>query len=109
MKSLGFLVQNRPNFVISKIEDLLSCMIVLASSQSWSKVSASSESEVCVSELRQEFTPWRLPQSSTSISEGESDQELQNFIMMRNQADKDTEVRHMYAHTLCLQMVFGLF
>ncbi|XP_036429888.1 melanoregulin-like [Colossoma macropomum] len=62
--------------------------------RSSSKVSVSSGSEVqleCVSELEQERNPWRTPCSSTSIIDGESDQELQAFIMMRNQVDKDTE------------------
>ncbi|KAI4873066.1 hypothetical protein NFI96_025495 [Prochilodus magdalenae] len=59
-----------------------------------SKVSVSSGSEVqleCVSELEQERNPWKSPHNSTSITDGESDQELQAFIMMRNQVDKDTE------------------
>ncbi|XP_026769024.3 melanoregulin-like [Pangasianodon hypophthalmus] len=60
-------------------------------SQSWSKASVSSERDVCMSELGQEWKPWRLPYTSTSITGGESDQELQTFIMMRNQVDKDTE------------------
>lgn len=75
-------------------------MIVLTSSQSWSKAIVSSESEVCVSELGQEWKLWRLPHTSTSITEAESDQELQNFIMMRNQVDKDTEVKDMLIHLI---------
>ncbi|KAL7881952.1 hypothetical protein AOLI_G00088010 [Acnodon oligacanthus] len=62
--------------------------------QSSNKASVSSGSEVqleCVSELEQERNPWRTPCSSISITDGESDQELQAFIMMRNQVDKDTE------------------
>ncbi|XP_017547171.1 melanoregulin-like isoform X1 [Pygocentrus nattereri] len=62
--------------------------------QSSSKASVSSGSEVqleCVSELKQERNPWKTPCSSISITDGESDQELQAFIMMRNQVDKDTE------------------
>lgn len=62
-----------------------------------------SESEVCVAEIGQEWKPWRLPYTSTSICDGESNQELQTFIMMRNQVDEDTEVRDMHANTLCLK------
>ncbi|XP_053483223.1 melanoregulin-like isoform X1 [Ictalurus furcatus] len=60
-------------------------------SQSWSKASVSSKSEVCMSEVGQEWKLWKLPQTSSYITEGESDQELQTFIMMRNQVDKYTE------------------
>lgn len=66
----------------------------------------SSKSEVCMSEVGQEWKLWKLPQTSSYITEGELDQELQTFIMMRNQVDKYTEVQDMHAHTLCLKMCF---
>uniref|UniRef100_A0A3B1JY40 Melanoregulin n=1 Tax=Astyanax mexicanus TaxID=7994 RepID=A0A3B1JY40_ASTMX len=54
----------------------------------------SSESEVQlegVSRQEKERNLWRSPHTSSSLTDGESDQELQAFIMMRNQVDKDTE------------------
>lgn len=41
-----------------------------------------------------ERTTWSSTQTSISITEGESDAELNTFIKMRNKADKDTEVRN---------------
>ncbi|XP_022535959.1 melanoregulin isoform X2 [Astyanax mexicanus] len=58
------------------------------------KVTVSSESEVQlegVSRQEKERNLWRSPHTSSSLTDGESDQELQAFIMMRNQVDKDTE------------------
>ncbi|XP_066497193.1 melanoregulin-like [Hoplias malabaricus] len=56
--------------------------------------SASSGREVqleCATGLKQNRTSWKAPLSSSSIIDGESDQELQAFLMMRNQVDEDTE------------------
>lgn len=38
--------------------------------------------------------------TQTSITEGESDAELNTFIKMRNKADKDTEVRNKCTCTM---------
>jgi len=48
----------------------------------------------------EERRTWSSTQTSISITEGESDAELNTFIKMRNKAEKDTEVRNKYTCTL---------
>lgn len=45
------------------------------------------------SRSRSETQVWSGPQTSSSTTDRESDPELHEFIMRRNQVDKDTEVR----------------
>ncbi|KAF7709664.1 hypothetical protein HF521_016514 [Silurus meridionalis] len=79
-----------------------------------SKASVLSESEVCVLEFVQVWKPWTLPSPSTSITTGESDQELQTFIMMRNQVDKEDWEKLNYdiyalQYARRMQVCFGVF
>ncbi|XP_062312739.1 melanoregulin-like [Osmerus eperlanus] len=54
-----------------------------------SESSGSEPSPDCVSGEQQDWNPWKSPQMSTGPVA--SDRELQVFLSMRNQADKDTE------------------